>query len=185
MFSLNGVTLRPLEFEDIDTLYNWDSDIELDMLAGWGPKRSRAAYRQRYERRIAEPEDGLYMFGIVVEERLVGYVQLARIDRTDRHAEVGIVIGDKALWGRGIGRTALRLLLDYAFTARALERVCANVYGFNTRSQHLMEQVGFQREGILRQHEIQNGVRQDLHVFGILKPEFYQLYETIFKLPAM
>ena len=46
MFSLNGVTLRPLEFDDIDQLYDWDSDSELEMLAGWGPKRSRAAYRQ-------------------------------------------------------------------------------------------------------------------------------------------
>jgi len=26
MISLDGVTLRPLEFDDIDTLYAWDSN---------------------------------------------------------------------------------------------------------------------------------------------------------------
>ncbi|HLX57809.1 MAG TPA: GNAT family protein [Ktedonobacteraceae bacterium] len=185
MFSFNGVTLRPLECDDIDTLYDWDTNIELGMLSGWSPIRSHAAYRQRYERRITEPEDDMYMFGIVVEERLVGYVQLALIERTERRAAVGIVIGVKEVWGRGIGSTALRILLDFAFTVRGLERVYAEVYGFNTRSLQLMERVGFQREGIFRQHEIHNGVRQDMHVFGMLKPEFYQRYETIFKLPVM
>jgi hypothetical protein len=47
-----------------------------------------------------------------------------------------------------------------------------------------MERVGFQEEGILHQHEIHNGVRQDMHVFGMLKSEFYQKYETLFKLPG-
>ncbi len=66
-----------------------------------------------------------------------------------------------------------------------LERVYAEVYGFNTRSRRLMERVGFQQEGILRQHEIHNGVRQDMYIFGMLKPEFYHRYETIFTLPTL
>lgn len=184
MFSLNGVTLRPLECDDIDTLYAWNADSELEMYGGWGPKRSRAAFRHRYERRITEPEDDLYMFGIEVEKQLVGYVQLALIDTRNRHAAVGILVGAKEVWGRGIGHTALRILLDYAFTVRALERIYAEVYTFNTRSQRLFEGLGFQQEGILRQHEFQNGSLQDMYVFGILKPEFYQRYETIFKLPG-
>jgi RimJ/RimL family protein N-acetyltransferase len=46
-----------------------------------------------------------------------------------------------------------------------------------------MERVGFQLEGILRQHELHNGSRRDMHVFGMLKSEFYERYETLFKLP--
>ena len=46
----------------------------------------------------------------------------------------------------------------------------------------LMERIGLQREGILRQHEVHNGTRQDVYFYGILKPEFYQLHQTIFKL---
>ena len=58
----------------------------------------------------------------------------------------------------------------------------AEVFSFNQRSQKLMERVGFQREGLLRQHDIRNGVRQDTIHFGILKPEFYEKYQTIFRL---
>lgn len=184
MFTIDDVTLRPLEVDDIDMLYLWDSDSMLEILAGWGPKRSPSAFRQRHEQRIAEPRSDLETFGVVVDQQLVGYVQLALIDLVERRAAVGIVLGDRTAWGRGIGRTAVRILLDYAFTVRGLERVVAECYGFNLRAHQLFERGGFQREGVLRQHEVHNGVRQDMHVFGILKAEFYQRYETIFRLPS-
>jgi RimJ/RimL family protein N-acetyltransferase len=182
MFTINNVTLRYLEFDDIETLYGWETDIELSLWSGWTIPRVHAAFRHKYEQRITEPERDLEMLGIEFEGQLVGYVQLALIDDHERRAAVGIVIGDKRLWGRGIASTALRIILDYAFTVRNLERVYAEVYGYNQRSLRLMERVGFQKEGILRQHEIHNGARQDMHFFGMLKSEFYQKYETIFKL---
>ena len=182
MFTLHEVTLRPLEIEDIDVLYTWDLDNELNILAGWSPRRSLAAFRQSYEQRITEPPDNLDTFGIQIDERLVGYIQIALIDLEERRAAVGLVIGEKAVRKRGIGSTALRIALDYAFTVKGLERVYAEVYAFNTPSFRLMERVGLQREGILRQHEIHNGARQDMHIFGILKPEFYQRYQTLFRL---
>lgn len=181
MFTCEGVTLRPLEFDDIDLLYGWESDIELSLQGGWVPVLSRVAFRQKYEMRISDPNPDQKLFGIVFEERLVGYVQLARIDREEGIAAIGIVIGEKAFQGRGIGSTALRIVLDFAFKVTNLERVYAEVYGFNQRSQRLMEHVGFVKEGILRQHEVHNGERQDMHFYGILKSEFYQKYETIFK----
>jgi len=115
---------------------------------------------------------------------LVGYVQLTLVDMVERRAAVGIVLGDPGVWGHGVGATAVRLLLDYAFTVRGMERIFAECHGFNLRAHRLFEHVGFQREGILRQHEVHNGVRQDLHVFGLLKPEFYGRYKAIFQLPA-
>lgn len=184
MFTINKVTLRYLEFDDIDTLYTWENDIELAIWSGWATPFSRAAFRHKYEQRITEPEKDLVMLGIEFEGQLVGYVLLALIDEYERRAAVGFLVGEKSMWGLGIASTALRILLDYAFTVRSLERVYAEVYGFNRRSLRLMERVGFQKEGILRQHEIHNGVRQDMHFFGMLKPEFYQQYETLFKLPA-
>ena len=181
MFTLDNVTLRPLEFDDIDTLYTWEIDREINMLAGWGPIRSRASFQGKYEHRITEPEEDLLMLAVLFEGQFVGFVQLALIDREERRAAVGIVIGEKNVRRRGVASTALHILLDYAFTVQGLERIYAEVYGFNQGSQHLMHHVGFQHEGVLRQHEFHNGARQDMHVFGMLKPEFYQKYETIFK----
>lgn len=81
------------------------------------------------------------------------------------------------------GRTALRRLVDYAFAALNLERIYAEAYGFNLRLQRLMERMGFQCEGILRQHALRNGVRQDMPVVGLLKTDVYHGYPTLFALP--
>ena len=122
------------------------------------------------------------MLAVLFESAFVGYVQLALIDRHERRAAVGVVIGEKSVRRHGVASTALRILMDYAFTVQALERIYAEVYSFNVGSQQLMQHVGFQHEGVLRQHEFHNGARQDMHVFGMLKFEFYQKYETMFKL---
>ncbi len=123
MFTLNGVTLRPLELDDIERMYPWETNTELDILSGWSPKRSQAAFRQKFEKRITEPEDDRYTFGIVVEGQLVGWVELVLIDRVERRAFISILIGEKQCWGRGIGSTALRILLDYGFTVQAMEKI--------------------------------------------------------------
>lgn len=183
MFALDGIALRSLELPDIDALYAWSTDIELELLGGWRPRLSRDAFRHKYERRITEPATDFLMLGVETGGQLVGNVQLARIDPVQRRAAVAIVIGDKAAWGRGIGRTALRILADYAFSALGLERLYAEVYGFNLRSQRLMGRVGFQREGVLRRHEWHNGARQDMHIFGLLKEDFYRRCPTLFPVP--
>lgn len=172
------IRLRPLEFDDIDTLYTWATDLEIQVSAGWSQPLSLAAFREKHSRRITQPSDELILFAVAYEQQLVGHVQLALIDHVERRAAVGIVIGDKSVWGKGIGRASLTLLLDYAFTVQNLERIYAEAYGFNERSHRLLEGVGFQREGVLRQHEMHNGTRQDMHIFGILKPEFYQKYQS-------
>ena len=183
MFALNNVTLRPLETNDLDSWYDWEYGIELATLAGWTPLLARTAFKQKFEQRINEPKDDMLHFALDYEGSFVGVLQLAKIDHYEKIAAISIVIGPKELRGRGIGSSALRLLLDYAFTVQGLARVYAEVYGFNTRSQRLMEHAGFQREGILRQHALQNGVRQDMYIYGILRPEFYERYATIFTLP--
>lgn len=183
MFTLNNVTLRPLATTDLDAWYTWEYSIELAMLAGWTPLLAKTAFKQKFEQRINEPKSEMKYFALDYESQFIGVLQLAEIDHFEKRAVISIFIGPKELWGRGIGSAALRLLLDYAFTVQGLERIYSEVYGFNTRSQRLMEHVGFQKEGILRQHDLQNGVRQDLHVYGILKPEFYERYPTIFTLP--
>jgi RimJ/RimL family protein N-acetyltransferase len=185
MFERDGVMLRPLELEDTDTMYAWHLDYELDIYSSWGRRRSRALFAKRCEERILEPADDYVQFGVVYGGKLVGRIELALIDLEQRRASVGLIIGDRSVWGRGIATRALQMMIDYAFTVANLEKVCAEVYGFNVRSQRLMEAAGMQKEGVLRQHELHNGGRQDMHVYGVLKDEFYQHNQTLFTVPEL
>lgn len=183
MFTFEGVTLRPLEPTDIETMYPWHLDYELDIYSSWGRTCSRAFFQKRWEEKLLDPPDDLITFGIEFEDRLVGRVQVALIDYEHRRCYIGILLGDRSVWGRGVGKKAVRIALDYAFTVLNLEKACAEVYDFNTRSCRLFEAVGFLQEGVLRQHELHNGARRDMYVYGILKEEFYARNQTLYSVP--
>jgi RimJ/RimL family protein N-acetyltransferase len=185
MFKRDGVVLRPLEPADIDTMYPWHLDYALDIYSSWGRPRSLAHFQKRWEEKLMDPPDDMITFGIETEGCLVGRLQLALIDLDNQKAMVGIVLGDRSAWGKGIAKRALIIGLDYAFTVTNLQKICAEVYGFNERSQKLFEGLGFQKEGVLRSHEVHNGARQDMHLYGILKHEFYERYHTMFHVPEM
>lgn len=184
MFAHEGVTLRSLEEGDLEDLYRWSQDQEIEILSGWGPRLSRLAFMQKWGDRLTHPSENLQFFGIESQGILVGRLDLAKIDREQQTAYVGFFIGDRPSWGKGIAGRALQIALDYAFMVENLYRIGAETYRFNTRSQHLLEKVGFQQEGILRQAECHNGERQDMVQYGILKPEFFLRHTTRFAIPG-
>ena len=83
-----------------------------------------------------------------------------------------IGIGDKAYWGRGYGRDALRTLLDYAFRLRNFRRVHLTVNSTNERAMRAYRACGFVEEGRLRQHVWSDGCYIDLVHMGLLRDEW-------------
>ena len=77
--------------------------------------------------------------------RPVGTVHFEAAGKTP---EVGIMIGEVGLWGKGVGRLALRSLLDTLFYgASLLDMVCALVRPGNERSHRLFKSLGFRQQG--------------------------------------
>ncbi|MHC4955996.1 MAG: GNAT family N-acetyltransferase [Planctomycetota bacterium] len=183
MFSRDQVTIRPVDWPDRDRMYAWHCDSELEILSGWGPRRSKTGYEAKFRAFLDDPPGDLMVFAIEHDGELVGRIELAEIDRDNRRAALGLFVGDKRKWGSGIGSTAVVLALDYAFSVANLGRVYAHTYAFNERSRRLMKSVGFVEEGVLRGHEIHNGAARDMCAYGILAHEFYERHETQFRIP--
>ena len=102
---------------------------------------------------------------------LVGWVTLYRIDRTHRRAEIGYLI-DTALWGRGLGRRMVGLALGPAVGAQTQHKIEADVDPRNAGSCQLLESLGFQREGLLRQRWRTGGELQDSAMYGLIADEW-------------
>ncbi len=98
--------------------------------------------------------------GIFFEGRHVGNIKLD-IVREHSRGELGLLIGEKAVWGRGIARRAIALISDYAFSVLGLAKICAGVYATNIGSQKAFESVGYHLDGVRRRHYVDNGVRVD------------------------
>lgn len=105
-------------------------------------------------------------------ETPIGITSLINIDYKNRNAECIIDIGHKESWGKGYGREAMKLLLDYAFLEMNLHRVSLRVFSFNQRAIKLYQNIGFQQEGNSRQSLYRDGRWHDLIHMGILHDEY-------------
>ncbi len=92
------------------------------------------------------------------------------IDEQFGTAEVGYFFAPDA-WGNGYATAAVERVVDYAFEELRLHRVHARVFAFNEGSARVLEKVGFEREGVLREAAYMHGEYVDELRYGLLEPE--------------
>lgn len=167
------VYLRPLTGEDAAAFVPWVNDAEVTRTLAIGAAVvDRQAEQAWIEKTNASGNDAL--FGIVVQEtdRLIGSTGFNQIDFRHRSASLGMMIGEKSVWGKGYGTEATALTVHYAFSELHLNRVQLHVYEYNLRAMRVYEKVGFLREGVLRQEHVYDGRFWDTVVMAILREEW-------------
>lgn len=168
------VTLRGITRDDLPRLWAFNNDLAVELAGGGDPPIPQALERLRaeFDRDVAGGGRDGARFAIEVDGRFVGQCGLAAIEETHRTAMLGIAIGDRECWGRGYGREAVRLLLDYAFRLRNLRRVWLWVHADNARAIAAYRASGFVEEGRLREHVWSNGRYVDAVQMGVLRAEW-------------
>ncbi len=115
-------------------------------------------------------------FRIEKDGELVGEINLSRIRWYNRKCEISVLI--KKEWqGKGLGKEAMKSLIDFAFNRMNLHRLEAEVIEFNKPSLKLMKTLGFKKEGTLREAKYFNGKYWNILRFGLLKSEWENLNE--------
>lgn len=87
-------------------------------------------------------------------------------------AELGYVLTAENERAKGYMKEALPEIIKYGFTNVKLHRIEAFVGPTNTPSLRLIEQLGFRKEGHLKEHYFKNGIAEDSILFGLLKSEY-------------
>lgn len=80
--------------------------------------------------------------------------------------------------GNGYVTEATELMLDYAFGERRIAKARAVVLDSNTGSQHVLEKLGFTREGVQRREAFVDGERRDIYQYGLLAEEWLDASDT-------
>jgi len=95
-------------------------------------------------------DDERYEYWFLVEPITgihIGHVGLSNIDFQNRIAEIGIVIGNKEYWNRGLGTYAVNWLIEYAFRERKLTKLRALIHKDNATSIKIFTKIGFVKSG--------------------------------------
>lgn len=167
------VSLRALEPEDIDIIYEWENDTDIWQVSNTLTPYSKyilakyiaqASVQDIYEARQ------LRMVITLSENNIpVGLIDLFDFDPSNSRAGIGISINRKDMRGKHIAKNALRILIDYCFNRLNINQLYCNIEIDNTASINLFKSENFQLYGTLKQWQrTQNGFN-DVFVFGLIK----------------
>jgi RimJ/RimL family protein N-acetyltransferase len=118
----------------------WLRDIEIQRLT-LTPEFSEES-QERWFASLAGRGD-YRVWGVLVDNIPIGAVGLKNIDPVRSEAEYWGYIGEKAFWGRGIGRQMVQFILGHSRSS-GLRKVYLRVSGDNTRALGLYRKAGFE-----------------------------------------
>lgn len=158
-----NLQLRKLEPSDLPFLYQWENDATMWADSDTHNPLSRHDLHQYIENTTGD----IYRDGqlrLIIESctdtplpnsliasspNIVGCIDLFDFDARNRKAAIGMYIAPDAR-GRGVGKQAVQLLLDYAFNFLHLRMVYAIISVNNVACSRLYEQMDFLPSSSLR-----------------------------------
>lgn len=170
------VSIRKFEKKDIlnkvkwindpenNTFLHYDLPLEIEKTEAWLEKNKERT--DRYDAVIEA--DGVP----------VGLIGLLSIDNKNKKAEYYVTLGERDYLGKGIAARAYLLLLEYAFTELALNRVYLYTETENVSAVRSYERIGFKREGVIKEDLFTRGRYVDRYVYGITKRDFFHHSST-------
>lgn len=168
------VVVRALEEKDVDAyLAAFEEGASLLNLLGYEEAPSREdAERWLAANWVEPPELRSWEFAIAdgATDAFLGALMFHSLAWRHRRGEIGIWLAREKR-GRGNGKAAFKLLLDWAFDDLGLERIEITALPENEVMPRIAESLGFTFEGTMRRRNLERGRRVDLLLWGLLRDE--------------
>lgn len=174
--------LRPLEKADLETVARWFQDVHDLALFD---RTSRVPLNllqteQIWEDALCTSRDCGKCWFIIESDsgESMGMIGLEAISQVNRDAVIPIFV-DKSVRRHGVAVRSIALLLDFAFRQLGLNRITSYYRADNISSRDLIQQVGCQIEGTLRQAWFADGQFHDMVVVGMLQQDWTQRRQVL------
>jgi ribosomal-protein-alanine N-acetyltransferase len=165
--------LRELNMSDAPDVFAYASDPEVTRYTSWATHQTLADSERFLESVVLKyytekPMD----WGIEHKDsgKLIGTCGLINWEPNHARAEIGYVLA-RPYWGQGYATEAVRAVISFGFHVMLLNRIQATCMLDNTASARVMEKVGMQYEGILREYALIREQYRDLKLYAIIKPK--------------
>lgn len=114
-----------------------------------------------------------YFFALYLKNNntFIGTVKLGSIDWQSKTVDVGILIGDKSCWGKGVAKDAMFTASTYAFDKLGMRKVTGGCLSTNIAMYRCFERLGFKREAVLRKKVPFRDKFVDHYLYGVFKDE--------------
>jgi RimJ/RimL family protein N-acetyltransferase len=171
------VNLRIMEKEDLPLIVDWFNNPDfLGEFWDYFPlQRSTVEIEKVLEGNLFEQK---YFMIEKKDGSKIGYVShFCTLHPLGKLLEIGYVIAPNQR-RKGYCTEAVRLILDYLFLSRSVERIQASTHADNRASQRVLEKTGFKKEGIMRRALFNKGDWKDGVLYSILREEWKRTEDT-------
>jgi len=144
------ISLRAMEHDDIELLYEWENNIELWHVSNTQTPFSRHVLKEFVDNSQYDIYTNKQLRLMVVEnssETTIGTIDFFEFDVQHARAGIGIYIHQK-FTGKGYAYESLKLAINYCFKILHLKQVYSIVNVNNAPSLKLFEKAGFEKGGI-------------------------------------
>lgn len=168
------LVLRAFAADDLERVTEFLQDREIAegvLFIPWPYSMDNAReWLAKHEENVREGKSLVWAVTLGESGELVGAVGVT-IETEHERAELGYWVA-KACWGKGFATESSRAAIGYAFDELGLTRVFAQHWKCNPQSGRVLEKIGFQYEGELRQHYQRFGCWHDAVCLGLLRSEW-------------
>lgn len=166
------VRLRPAAADDLPHFLRWFNDPDVIAFLDFHPPVTEAVERTWLEGLPSRSDVRVFVIESLWDGQPIGTIGLSAITPQDRHAEIGLTIGEKGEWGKGYGTDAVRTMLDFAFGTLELRKVSLRVHADHAAAIRLYERCGFTRERWFQAETARRGTLVDEYVMAIQRSEW-------------
>ena len=170
MIAGEHVILRAFEREDAERCYRWMNDPNIVRTL---KSRYPIAFSNELEwlERAMHPTPTERHFAIERKDDRshIGNASIHDIDWVSRNAWFGLFIGEPTAWNRGFGGDAIGTLMRFAFDEMNLHKLRINVFDYNDRAKHVLDNLGFKVEGTLARDFYREGTWHDIQILSVFR----------------
>jgi len=164
------VTMRPPVADDAPVMLTWFEDMEVTRFMALHHPPSLEMEREFIDRMARSSDDVFWVLDL--ESRPVGASAIHAINWKNGYGTTGTTIGDKKLWGRGIGGESMQLRTRYAFTQLPLRKLKSGYYEGNEASAKAQAAAGYREVGRWHQEHFIDGRWVDHVLTEVLRADW-------------
>lgn len=163
--------LRPLQYDDVANLKEWQGDKSLYQYWGKRPGKSDLNPELLFQKK--ERPTKSFHWGIVYkkDDKVIGEMWVYLIEN-DHMAKVAFRLSP-IYQGNGLMAEALRHVVIFCFEKTELQRLWSDVHVLNIASYKTLEKAGFRREGHIRDGKMVN-TYCDYYLYGMTRTDYYE-----------
>lgn len=171
----SGIYLREVRLSDVnENYYQWLNDPEINQfLETRFLPQSMHNIEEFVRSKDGNSNEVLLAICDKTSSKHIGNIKVGPINWIHRYADVSLLIGDKAFWGKGIATEAIQLVSHFSFNVLNLHKLKAGCYEKNVGSMKAFEKAGFEKEGLLKKLWMLNGTFQDQVLLGLCAEDFH------------